>query len=144
MTLDLGVAERAAALRGVPLFEGMTDRAIEHVASIARTVEFGAGTELMHEGDAGDAFYIVIDGALAISKAGRTLTRLGAGDFLGEIALVDGRPRTATATALEAVRALVIDRPAFLGLVDDSGPVRLGVLMALTERIRRDAAGERD
>ena len=56
----------------------------------------------------------------------------------GEISLVDGRPRTATATAAGPVNALVIRRPEFLELMDRFGAVRLGVLMALTERVRSD------
>ena len=67
-----------------------------------------------------------------------TLRELGPGDFLGEISLVDGRPRSATVTATGPVKALVIGRPAFLELMDRYGAVRLGVLMALTERVRGD------
>ena len=127
-------------LRRVPLFEGMTDRAIEHVAGITRETQFDAGEAVMREGDEGREFLVIVDGALEISKAGSPIGRLGPGDFLGEIALIDGRPRTATATALEPVKALVIERDAFHGLLDGIGPVRHGILMALTERIRRDSS----
>lgn len=127
-------------LRRVPLFEGMTDRAIGQIADITRKVTFDRGQALMREGEDGTEFFVVVDGSLEISKAGATIARLGPGEFLGEIALIDGRPRTATAIALEPVTALVIERPAFLDLVGDVGAVRLGVLMALTERIRRDGA----
>jgi CRP/FNR family cyclic AMP-dependent transcriptional regulator len=61
------------------------------------------------------------------------------GDFVGEIALIDGKPRTATVTAATPVTALVIRRAGFLDLLDRYPSVRLGVLMALTERIRSDA-----
>lgn len=125
-------------LRRVPLFEGMTDRAIEHVAGITRETHFDAGEAIMREGDEGTEFFVVVDGALEISRGGSPIGRLGPGDFLGEIALIDGRPRSATATTLEPVKALVIERDAFNGLLDDIGAVRHGILMALTERIRRD------
>jgi CRP/FNR family cyclic AMP-dependent transcriptional regulator len=81
---------------------------------------------------------VVVDGQLVISQNGMTVRDLGPGDFLGEISLVDGRPRTATATAAGPVKALVIRRPEFLELMDRFGAVRLGVLMALTERVRSD------
>jgi CRP-like cAMP-binding protein len=126
-------------LRRVPLFEGMTDRAIEHVAGITREVTFEAGAAVMREGEEGREFLVLVDGSLEISRGGSPIGRLGPGDFLGEIALIDGQPRTATATALEPVKALVIERDAFHGLLDDVGAVRHGILMALTERIRRDS-----
>ena len=69
---------------------------------------------------------------------------LGPGDFLGEIALVDGGPRTATVTADGPVQALVIRRADFLEMIEWDSAVRLGVLTALTERIRKTAPGELD
>jgi len=119
----------------------MTDGAIEAVAGLASEVEFPDGHTVIREGDAGDAFYIVVDGRLRISRNGSSVADLGPGDFLGEISLIDGRARTATATTQGPVKALVVQRPAFLTLIDDFGAARLGILMALTERIRRD---ERD
>ena len=127
-------------LRSVSLFEGMTDRAIDHVATITREVRYEPGDTVMREGDEGSEFVVLVEGALEISRGGVLIGRLGPGDFLGEIALIDGRPRTATATAIEPVKALVIERGQFHDLLGDSGAVRLGVLMALTDRIRRDGA----
>ena len=138
------MAEVLDHLRAVPLFQGLSDRGLASVAELAAEVEFPDGAEITREGDAGDAFYVVISGHLDISQGGHSIARLGPGDFLGEIALIDGRARTATATALGPVAAVCIQRPAFLELLDAHGAVRLGVLMALTERIRRDAATSRD
>ena len=126
-------------LRQVPLFEGMTDQAISAVADLVDEVEFGDGQLITREGEAGDAFYVVVDGRLQISRGGAVIATQGPGDFLGEISLIDGRPRTATATAVGAVSALAIERPAFMSLIDRYPAVRLSVLMALTDRIRRDA-----
>ena len=81
---------------------------------------------------------MIVDGRLRISRHGETIRDLGPGDFLGEISLVDGRPRTATAVAVGPVNAIVIERPAFLELMDRFGAVRLGILMALSDRIRHD------
>jgi CRP/FNR family transcriptional regulator, cyclic AMP receptor protein len=125
-------------LTQVPLFRGMTQSALEAVASLATETQFADGDEATREGDEGDAFYVVIDGQLVISQNGMTIRNIGPGDFLGEISLIDGRPRTATATAAGPVKVLVIRRPEFLELMDRFGAVRLGVLMALTERVRND------
>ena len=125
-------------LTQVPLFRGMTESALEAIAGLATETQFADGDDVTREGDEGDAFYVVVDGQLVISKNGMTIRSLGPGDFLGEISLIDGRPRTATATAAGPVKALVIRRPEFLELMERYGPVRLGVLMALTDRVRSD------
>ena len=138
------MAEVIDHLRAVPLFQGLTDRGLASVAELAAEVDFPDGAEITREGEAGDAFYVVTAGNLDITQGGRAIAKLGPGEFLGEISLIDGQPRTATATARGPVEALCIRRPAFLELMDAHGAVRLGVLMALTERIRRDAATTRD
>lgn len=125
-------------LANVPLFQGMTESARDAIAGLAQETHFPDGADVTREGDEGDAFYVVVDGRLIVSRNGMTLRELGPGDFLGEISLVDGRPRTATVTASGPVKALVIRRPEFLELMDRYGAVRLGVLMALTERVRGD------
>ena len=125
-------------LRVVPLFQGMTDRALEAIAGLAEEVAFADAEAVTREGEAGDAFYVLVDGQLQVSRDGSPIRTLGPGDFLGEISLIDGRPRSATATAVGPVKALVVRRPAFLELMDRFGAVRLGIVMALTDRIRHD------
>ena len=125
-------------LANVPLFQGMTESARDAVAGLAQETHFEGGDTITRENDEGDAFYVIVDGRLEVSRNGMTLRELGPGDFLGEISLVDGRPRTATVTATGEVKALVIRRPEFLELMERYGAVRLGVLMALTERVRGD------
>jgi CRP/FNR family transcriptional regulator, cyclic AMP receptor protein len=125
-------------LSSVPLFRGLPESAMEAVAGLASETHFADGETVTREGDEGDAFFVVVDGRLEVSRNGMALRELGPGDFLGEIALIDGRPRTATVTASGAVKSLVIRRPEFLELMDRYGAVRLGVLMALTERVRSD------
>jgi CRP-like cAMP-binding protein len=125
-------------LKRVPLFGGMTDRAIEAVALLATELAVPDGHAIVVEGEPGDAFYLVVDGVVDVTRRGQTIRRLGRGDFIGEIALVDGRARTATATAVGPVRTLVVRRDAFLELMERHAAVRLGILMALTDRIRSD------
>jgi len=125
-------------LRRVPLFTGMTDAALEAVAALTSPVEFADGHQVTVEGEPGDTFYLLVDGGLDVARGGSTISHLGAGDFVGEISLIDGRPRTATTTAVGPTQALVVERTAFLELMERFPPVRLGILMALTERVRRD------
>ena len=125
-------------LRRVPLFSGMTDRAAQAVADLAHEVDFEDGTAVVTEGEPGDAFYLVLDGVVRVTLGGTRVRDLGAGDFICEIALIDGRPRTATGITIGPVHALVIERVAFNELMERHPAIRLGILMALTERIRRD------
>jgi CRP-like cAMP-binding protein len=127
-------------LRRAPLFAGMTDRAVESIASLATEQGFADGEALVREGDPGDAFLVIVGGHARVDQGGATLAELGPGDFLGEIALVDGRPRTASVTAVGPVSALVVRRDGFQRLLDEHASVRHGILSALTERIRRTAA----
>ena len=125
-------------LKAVPLFQGMTDNALEAVAGLATEVEFADGQTVTREGEEGDSFFVLVDGQLRVSRNGGAIRDLGPGDFLGEISLIDGRPRSATTVAIGRVKALVVHRPAFLELMDRFGAVRLAILIALTDRIRSD------
>jgi CRP-like cAMP-binding protein len=129
-------------MRKVPLFRGMTTSALETVADRASETTFQDGETVTREGEPGDTFYIVTEGRLRVSKDGVSIRELGPGDFLGEIALVDGGRRTATVTADGPVEALVIRRADFLEMVEWDSAVRLGILTALTERIRKTDPGD--
>jgi CRP-like cAMP-binding protein len=123
-------------LRTIPLFAGCSERSLEIIAGITREVAYPAGADLVREGDPGESLILIRSGEATVTQAGRTLRRLGTGDFLGEIALIDGRPRTATVTALEPIEALVIDRTGFGRLMDEFPVIRYDLVSALTDRLR--------
>ena len=129
-------------LRKVPLFHGLPASSLETVADRASETTFDDGETVTREGEPGETFYIVTEGRLQVSQRGTAVRELGRGDFFGEISLVDGRPRTATVTAVGTVQALVIRRADFLEMVEWDSAVRLGILMALTERIRKTGSGD--
>jgi len=126
----------AEALRSIPLFSGMSDGSIEIIAEIVRDARFPSGASLVREGEPGDSFLIIRTGSATVEQDGRTLRELGAGDFLGEIALIDGGLRTASVTALEPIDALVIDRPGFSRLMNEFPVIRFDLVNALTQRLR--------
>ncbi len=128
-------------LRGVPLFAGMTDRAIEAISGLTTEVAYRDGEPIVREGDAGESFIVLVSGTAAVDRGGHQVRVLAAGDFLGELSLVDGGPRTATVTARGPVRALEVSRGDFRRLFEEFGAVRLDILTALTARIRRDQGG---
>jgi CRP-like cAMP-binding protein len=131
-------------LRAVPLFQGMTDRSVEEISQLAEETEFPSGGVLVREGDPGDTFIVIVEGRATVDLGGQPIRELSVGDFLGEISLIDGGPRTATVTAAEPIRALVIRRDGFDRLMNGFPAVRLGILTALTQRLRQRAPSYSD
>lgn len=118
------------------MFAGMTDRSFDAIAGLASEVAFAAGDDIVRQGEPGTGFFIIVTGRAQVVRDGDVLRELGPGDFLGEIALVDGNPRTATVTALEPIDGLTVDRTDFLDLFERLPVFRLDILNALTQRIR--------
>src|SRR5262245_9498056 len=134
----------ADALRSIPIFQGMSDRSIEIIETIAREATYPAGTTLVEEGTPGDSFLVIRRGSASVEQGGRHIRDLTAGDFLGEIALIDGGPRTATVTASDDIDAIVIDRNGFRRLMDDFPVIRYDLVSALTQRLRAKGAEPTD
>lgn len=124
-------------LRRVPLFGGLDRRGLEEIGRWAEEVELPAGTVLMREGQAGHEFFLIVDGRVRIERSGQLVGMAGPGDFLGEIALVDGGPRSATAIAESNVRALVLGQREFHSVLGRHPQIQLQVLKALAQRVRR-------
>jgi len=134
-------ATRIGVLRQVPLFAGLTDRGIAAVSRATNELSFAPGETLVREGEPGDSFLILETGQAKVTRAGEAIRTLSRGDFLGEIALLDGGTRTATVTATSPVTALCVERQDFMRLIDESSAVRFGIIEALTSRLRHDASG---
>jgi CRP/FNR family cyclic AMP-dependent transcriptional regulator len=129
-------------LRTVPLFESLDETAAAKVCELLDTIECQASQMLFRAGDAGDAMYLIERGKVQISMKAADgeeliLAVLGRGDFFGEMALIDGKPRSANATVVEASRLVVLSRPHFLSFLSSSPNVALEMLTALTRRLRR-------
>ena len=124
------------ALARVPLFSGLSKRDLAAIASHASERKVVAGTELTHQGDRGDEFFVVAVGDISISIDGHEVRRLGPGDYFGEIALVFGGPRTASATALEPSTLYVIGRADFDAMVRRYPRIEDKILTSVSERMR--------
>ena len=122
-------------IKRVPLFANCSKRELEQIASIADEIDLREGKVLIAEGKSGREFFVLLEGEADVTKDGRQINRLGAGDFFGEIALVSRSPRTATVTATTPVRTLVITDRSFRRLLEDSPEIQLKVLEALAERL---------
>jgi CRP/FNR family transcriptional regulator, cyclic AMP receptor protein len=119
----------------VPLFAGCSKNELRQIASLADEIDLPAGTRLTKEGSSGKEFVVIVDGGADVHRRGKKLRSLGSGDFLGEIALVTGAPRTATVTTTTATRALVIAAPSFRTLLRNTPSMQLKVLDALASRL---------
>ena len=130
------------ALRSVPLFASLDDNAAIELRSLLTVENVSSGSRLFHKGDSGDAMFLIETGRVQISikdEDGKevTLADLAQGDFFGEMALIDGRNRSADASVVEDARLAVLSRRAFLAFVRSNPDVALEMLGALTERLRR-------
>ena len=129
-------------LRHVPLFESLDTEAAHELCELLENLDCKAGALLFRTGDEGDAMYIIEQGKVRIcvrTKDGHevTLTELRRGDFFGEMALLDGKPRSADARVSEDARLAVLSREHFLSFVGSNPNVALEMLTALTNRLRQ-------
>ena len=119
----------------VPLFEKCSKRELAEVASLADELALPAGRKLTSEGAHGQEFVVIVEGAAEVKRRGKVVGRLRAGDFLGEISLVTGQPRTATVTTTQPSRLLVLHAQAFRSLLRHLPGLQLKVLDAVAERL---------
>ena len=124
-------------LRGVSLFETMSDKDLAAVEQLADTVDVPAGHVLMRQGGSGGEMFVIASGGVVVERNGRELARLGPGDVIGEMALLSEGPRNATVTASEPSTLFVLAHREFHSLMDQSVDVRTCVFNAVAHRIRK-------
>jgi CRP/FNR family cyclic AMP-dependent transcriptional regulator len=126
------------AIKHVPLFSQCSKRELNEVASIADELDIAEGKELTRLGGPGREFFVLLEGQADVRKGDRKISTLGKGDFFGEIALLTGKPRTATVVTRSPARVLVITERNFKGLLEHSPGIQLKILRALADRISHD------
>jgi len=134
--------QNVALIRDVPLLARLAPQDLRALASRGRVKSYRTGAVLFREGDRGDALHIVVEGAVRVSvlsSAGgeATVAVLGPGEFLGDLALLDGRPRSASAIVLQPTKTLVVTREDFRRWLRERPQAALALLEALSLRIRR-------
>jgi CRP-like cAMP-binding protein len=126
-------------LHAVPLFASCSKAELQRLATLADELDLGEGATLIREGERGREFLVIVDGTVSVTKRGKKIRDLGAGAFIGEIALISDVPRTATVTATSAVRLIVVTDRAFRGLIEEMPSIATKVLQSLGERLHADA-----
>ncbi|HZH31562.1 MAG TPA: DUF1003 domain-containing protein [Pyrinomonadaceae bacterium] len=130
------------AVRSVPLFAALDDRAVRSLRGLMSVHRVAKGTLLFKAGDPGDAMYLIEAGQVRIyihdgDGDNVTLAELGDGDFFGEMAIIDGKPRSANAAVVEQACLAVLSREDFLGFVRGNPDVALEMVSAISQRLRR-------
>jgi CRP/FNR family transcriptional regulator, cyclic AMP receptor protein len=126
---------KVEALKRAPLFEGLSKKELTQLARVSEDMEIPAGTTLTKEGEIGHEFFVIVDGETQVKRKGRSLGTRGAGDFVGEIALLEQVPRTATVTAKTPLRVFVLTSTDFHHLLEENPKVERKVLRTLAKRI---------
>ena len=142
-TLLLGTGFRPDDARGwtnvlaeVPLFAQLGQRQRRKVASLARVRRFADGAPIVRYGDPGDALHVVLDGAVSVLRPDRRPRTLGVGSVIGELALLDGGPRSATVAAKGELVTLTIPAARFRKLLRSEPVIAVAVAEELARRLR--------
>jgi CRP/FNR family transcriptional regulator, cyclic AMP receptor protein len=122
-------------LKRVPLFERCSQRELGQIATLADELDLPSARDLTREGAGGFEFIILVEGEADVVRGVRVVNELGPGDFVGEIALVSGKPRTATVRTRGPARVLVLTASGFRTLMHDVPSIKDKVLAAVTARI---------
>jgi CRP-like cAMP-binding protein len=123
-------------LASLMLFQGLPRRDLERISALCTTVDRPAESVLCAEGRSGQECFVIVEGELAVTIDGANVAALGPGSFFGELALLDGEPRSATVTATTDVRLLVFTRREFEELVAYAPRVARRVLATVGSRLR--------
>jgi CRP/FNR family transcriptional regulator, cyclic AMP receptor protein len=130
-------ARRELALTGAPLFADMPKRHLRSIAKVTGVREYDKGPSIIREGDPGSTFYVLLDGRARVVRGGRTVTHLPAGDFFGEISLLDAGTRTANVIAESPLRCLTLGEKDFAKVLADEPVLAARVLRGVAARLRR-------
>lgn len=122
-------------LARIPLFEGLSKQQLSQVSSLMTPLDLKAGKVLARQGEIGREFLILLEGQVEVARDGKIIAVRGPGDFIGEIALLDNRPRTATVTARTDVVVEVLNRGEFASLLAEAPELSAQVMATMARRL---------
>jgi CRP/FNR family transcriptional regulator, cyclic AMP receptor protein len=140
MVFTLGPKDKAQVtkmLADVPLFAGLKGKQMKSITdAFARELSYDAGEVIEKEGDSAVAFYLITGGSVEVRKGEKLVSKLGRGQFFGEMALIDKQPRSATVTAAEPSKCLVMPVWTFKARIQRDPTIAMGVMKELARRLR--------
>jgi CRP/FNR family cyclic AMP-dependent transcriptional regulator len=138
--LRLKTAELVSMLGGVDLFSGLNSRELRTVAAMAKEWEYGPGEKIVEEGDTDGRLHVILEGAASVQVKGKKIDRLRPGSAFGDVAMLDGGPRSATVVAETELRTVSIARVNFRPLLKEQPAIAEKLLVELCRRLREERA----
>lgn len=123
-------------LASVPLFSNLSKRDLSRLAKATHEMTYDAGTVLTTEDEVGRFFFLIVEGEARVEIKGKTIRMLGPGDYFGEMALIDRKPRSATVTAEAPLNCLVLTQTEFRPFATEQPDVAWALLEAMVQRVR--------
>jgi len=136
----ISTVEKVLFLKSIDLFSQIPGEDLVRVAQIAEEVDFEPKEAIMTEGEIGDSMYLIVDGRVQVYKGARLIVELGERECVGEMAILDSEPRSATVRASTQVSALKIEREDFYDLMTEKQEIAQGIIKVLTRRLRQTTA----
>jgi CRP/FNR family transcriptional regulator, cyclic AMP receptor protein len=123
-------------LSKVPLFSDCSNRDLQTIGRVVKDIDHRAGTVIAREGEPGVGLFVIVEGEAEVTIGGKKKATLGPGEFFGEIALLDGGPRTTTVTATTDVKLLGLTEWVFRGLMQEHPSIAIKTLQQMAGRLR--------
>lgn len=136
----ISTVEKVLFLKSIDLFSQIPGEDLARVAQIAEELDFEGDEHIMKEGEMGDSMYLIVDGQVQVFKGARVVVELGERECVGEMAILDSEPRSATVQAKGPVRTLRIEREDFYELMNEKAEIARGIIKVLTRRLRKTTA----
>ncbi len=134
--------QKAALLRDVALFSGIRPRQLNTIADLTTEIEVEPGRYIVRQGQVGTGFYLITRGKAKVVMDGKTLARLGPGEFFGELSLLDHQPRMAHVIAEERTTCLALASWDFTRLLEKTPKLTLSILREVAKRLRAISVGD--
>ena len=124
-------------LREVAIFRGLDEKELHRIVEVGKEVRFDTGKVVAEQDGGAAGFHLILDGEVSVDVSGRERARLGAGQYFGEMSLIDGKPRSATVKAEEPTTTFALTSWQFLPLLDEYPSISRALLVELSGRLRR-------
>lgn len=125
-----------AELRSIPIFSELSKKELKTVSRLMTEVDITAGRTLTRQGEVGREFMVIVEGTAVVRRNGRKIAELGPGDFLGELAVLSGAPRTADVVATSDMVIETLNRREFMTLLDESAAIAKKILIGAVKRLQ--------
>ena len=126
-------------LQKAPLWSGLTEKELKVIARSFKELKYESGDVIVRKGEAGVGFYLIAEGSVEVRADGQVLSKLGPGQFFGEMTILDGQPRSADVVALEPSRCLALSSWSFKSIVSQHPKMALKLLQESVRRLQMNA-----